>query len=91
MDEASEGDEEADEKGDVLHGGRCLGAVAVDELRHENLGGAAHPGPDERAQRDAQRRQRRRRRDVVRDHAQRQRRLLRRRRLQETTRIFRHH
>lgn len=77
MDEASEGDEEADEKGDVLHGGRCLGAVAVDELRHENLGGAAHPGPDERAQRDAQRRQVRRRRDVAGDDAQCQPRLVR--------------
>ena len=73
VDEAGEGGEEADQQGDVLDGGRGLAAVAIDELRHEHLGGAADPGADEGAQRDGQRRQVGGRRDVAGDDAQRQR------------------
>ena len=72
VDEAGEGCEEADEKGDVLDGGRGLAAVTVDELRHEHLGGAADPGPNEGAQRDGEGGQVGGRRDVVGDDAQRQ-------------------
>ena len=55
MDEAGEGDEKADEEGDVLDRRCGLAVVTVDELCHEHLGGAAHPRADERAQRNGQR------------------------------------
>lgn len=78
VDEASEGGEEADEEGNVFHGGRGLARVAVDHLGHEGFRGrAAGPGADEGAERDGERGEVRGRRLAARYHLQCNARLLR--------------
>lgn len=55
VDEASEGRQETDEEGNVLHRRGGLARVAIDYFGHENLGGASCPCPDDGTQRNGER------------------------------------